>query len=36
MFDLSMLMLEQSIDLVPYILGIILCFDFIGTLLFRR
>lgn len=36
MFDIAMTMLGQLIDLIPYILGLILIFEFCGSLLFNK
>ena len=36
MFDIALTFLTQLCGLIPYIIGLILLFDFIGVLLFDR
>ena len=36
MFEVSMIMLTQLIDLIPAVIGIYILFDLMGSLLFGR
>lgn len=35
MFDVASLFISQLIDFLPYLIGLFLIFDFVGSLLFK-